>query len=201
MRLEGLDIKFQNISLGESFNYLVKVHYKAISAGLRLELQRFNEKQEGASFSLKRVIFGTRKYSLKQPEHNTKIEEILPLVKCLFQNGWEVINIGSPALRLESELGVNEAAACKESSNLSAIDEEFEQLIHPIVCRADVDLIDLAAAPNTPLLLVSDEWSPRFGIDLIDTRAQLDSQYDLMEALGREPQDVVDWLTRCYRNT
>ena len=201
MRYEGVDIKFQNGSLGESFSYLFREHHKAISAGLRLELDRFNEKQKAQSADIKRVILRTRNYSLKQPEHNTKIEEILPLVRCFIQNGWEVINIGSPALPLESELRVDEAAAYKESSNLLTIDEEFEQLTYPIVCRADAGLFVLAAALNTPLLLLSDEWSSRFGINLIEARAELGSQYDQIEVLGRQPQDVVDWLTKCYGNS
>jgi hypothetical protein len=197
---EGVDIKFQGSSLGESFDFLFKEHHKAISAGLRIELDRTRENQKGVIEIPKRVIFRTRNYSLKQPEHNTKIEDILPLVKCFIQNGWEVINVGSPALPLESELRDGEAAVYREFSNVLTIDEEFDYLAYPIVCRADAGLFVLAAALNTPLLLLSDEWSARFGINLTEARAQSGAQYDQIEVLERQPQDVVDRLTKCYGN-
>ena len=173
-------------SLDQSFRYYFKEHYEAISNGLKLQPD-----QPVLPGKNPRVVFRTRNYLSKQPEHNTKIEDVLPLVRCFIENKWNVVNIGSPALSLIPHLTPVERSFFTEISNKLTIDEEFKYFCYPVVCRADAGLFVLLATVDTPLILLSKEWSEHLNVTLVDARnlAGLLSTLDLSN--NEEPLVVV----------
>ena len=156
IKIDGDRILFQSKSLTENFKYLFEEHEKALSKGLRINIDSVKSYE-------KKAFIRTRQYARKQP----------------ISRGWHVSNVGSPALLIEKHLNDSEKCNFSEYNDILSIDEEFNLLRGPVICRADAGLFVLAAALPLPLICLTSEWSDYLGVSLLQARKKSGWNSDL----------------------
>lgn len=168
LRYDGKKLFVTEFSLMEDLRLLFFGHFNAISGGIIDVFQ--NSIYSNLNSSSKKLIFiRTRNYQRKQPQHNTLLTDVLSITKSLLNNNFKVINIGSPALSLRSNLSWRERSKYLEFSDLS-LDAELEITSGPIICRADAGLFTLICCMPNPLVVLTEEWSSFLGISLLEAR-------------------------------
>jgi hypothetical protein len=115
-----------------------------------------------------KLVLRTRNFQTKATIHNSKIELLTPLVEKLLENGFFVLNIGTPAMSLD--IHNNDYA---EVSHNMLIEEEFFVCGSAAACimTAEAGLFTAFAATDLPLVQYDEEWSATFvGVSLFAAR-------------------------------
>lgn len=160
------NLYFKYPTLTESFrNYFTHLE-TAIQTGIIHEFSRSNFISKKV-LNPNRVVLRTRNYRLKQPNHNTTIEDVQELVNQLAKAGFNIVNIGNPALSL---LDLFDHPEYCEIDNKLNINEELSEIYGPVVTRADAGLFVLIACLPYPLVCLTDEWNKFLGVDLMSAR-------------------------------
>ena len=168
LRYDGNNLFIEHFSLVQDFRFLFNEHFRAISRGIGDVFQKSNFSNLDLS-SQKLINIRTRNYQRKQPEHNTRLENVLNITKVLTNNNFKVVNIGSPPLSLKSHLSNEEMMNYSEFGDLS-LDNELKVTSGPIICRADAGLFVLMCCMPNPLVVLTEEWSNSLGVSLLSAR-------------------------------
>jgi hypothetical protein len=168
LKYDGNKLFIEHFSLEQDFRFLFHEHFRAISGGIGDVFQ--NSIFSNLNLSSQKIInIRTRNYQRKQPEHNTRLENVLNITKVLTNNNFKVINIGSPPLSLKSHLSNKEMMNYSEFGDLS-LDDELKVTSGPIICNADAGLFVLVCCMPNPLVVLTEEWSSYLGISLLEAR-------------------------------
>ena len=187
-------------NLEQSYRFRFRELADAIEGGMRI-------RQAAVEVSKKQVVIRTRNYASKAIMHNSDSEETLFVTRHLLRKGYNVINVGSPPLKmaLPDNPGNNSSVDAMGNylelaspSLVSEIDTILESDF--VVTRADAGLFTLMALVDRPLVTISAEWSTPLGVTLMESRANsgqsfsdlnLDASVDLE---GTAASRLDDWL-------
>ena len=194
LSFSGQDLILQP-DLNESFAYLFSELYEAISTGI-VDLYKDKYPKRSNSKLDRQIFIRTRNYKKKQLIHNSKANQILPLINILLEYGFQITNIGSPALSLENSINTKLLKNYSEFDNILTVDEELNILNGPIIMGADAGLFVLICCMPNPIICLTPEWSETFGIHLLDARRKAGFLNDLSHNEFNENFEIFTHLNK-----
>lgn len=152
-RIERGNVYHDAPDLMASFHRRFRDLSEAIAGGLTLSGKTRRDREHRAGSST--LVLRSRNYPKKAVVHNTKEALAATVVEVALRRGYDVINIGSPAL----PLGIKDPGYSEISNELD-LDTELGVLSGlPIACQTDAGLFALIACLDSPICALSEEWS------------------------------------------